>query len=144
MRRVKYNPNGGPDGGNGGRGGHIILRGNRNYWTLLHLRYDRHAFAGNGGNGSKNGIIDTQSAVGGWPSYDASADELAEIKDTDKDGMPDWFEEQFGLDKNASADGQMKGLDDLGRYTNLELYLHYLVRDIVEGQSDGGVYQKLS
>ena len=54
MRRVKYNPNGGPDGGNGGRGGHIILRGNRNYWTLLHLRYDRHAFAGPGGNGSKN------------------------------------------------------------------------------------------
>ena len=54
MRRVKYNPNGGADGGNGGRGGHIILRGNRNYWTLLHLRYDRHAFAGNGGNGSKN------------------------------------------------------------------------------------------
>ena len=54
MRRVKYNPNGGPDGGNGGRGGHIILRGNRNYWTLLHLRYDRHAFAGYGGNGSKN------------------------------------------------------------------------------------------
>ena len=54
MRRVKYNPTGGPDGGNGGRGGHIILRGNRNYWTLLHLRYDRHAFAGHGGNGSKN------------------------------------------------------------------------------------------
>ena len=54
MRRVKYNPNDGPDGGNGGRGGHIILRGNRNYWTLLHLRYDRHAFAGHGGNGSKN------------------------------------------------------------------------------------------
>ena len=54
MRRVKYNPNGGPDGGNGGRGGHIILRGNRNYWTLLHLRYDRHACAGHGGNGSKN------------------------------------------------------------------------------------------
>ena len=41
MRREKYIPNGGPDGGDGGRGGHIILRGNRNYWTLLHLRYDR-------------------------------------------------------------------------------------------------------
>ena len=54
MRRVMYNPNGGPDGGNGGRGGHVILRGNRNYWTLLHLRYDRHVFAGNGGNGSRN------------------------------------------------------------------------------------------
>ena len=54
MRRVKYNPNGGPDGGNGGRGGHVILRGNRNYWTLLHLRYDRHVFAGSGENGSRN------------------------------------------------------------------------------------------
>ena len=39
---------------NGGRGGHIILRGNRNYWTLLHLMYDRHAMAGHGESGSKN------------------------------------------------------------------------------------------
>lgn len=51
MHRAKYQPNGGPDGGNGGRGGHIYLRGNHNYWTLLHLRYERHIFAGNGGNG---------------------------------------------------------------------------------------------
>ncbi len=51
MHRAKYQPNGGPDGGNGGRGGHVFLRGNRNYWTLLHLRYERHVFAGNGGNG---------------------------------------------------------------------------------------------
>lgn len=54
MHRAKYMPNGGPDGGNGGRGGHVILRGNRNYWTLLHLRYERHVFAGHGGNGGKN------------------------------------------------------------------------------------------
>ncbi len=54
MRREKYIPNGGPDGGDGGRGGHVILRGNRNYWTLLHLKYDRHVFAGHGGNGSRN------------------------------------------------------------------------------------------
>lgn len=54
MRRTKYIPNGGPDGGDGGRGGHVILRGNRNYWTLLHLRYQRHVFAGNGGNGGPN------------------------------------------------------------------------------------------
>ena len=54
LRREKYMPNGGPDGGDGGRGGHVILRGNRNYWTLLHLKYERHVFAENGGNGSKS------------------------------------------------------------------------------------------
>ena len=53
MHRAKYQPLGGPDGGDGGRGGNIYLRGNHNYWTLLHLRYDRHVFAGNGGNGGK-------------------------------------------------------------------------------------------
>lgn len=55
MHRAKYAPNGGPDGGDGGRGGNIYLRGNHNYWTLLHLRYDRHIFATHGGNGGKNG-----------------------------------------------------------------------------------------
>ena len=55
MHRAKYAPNGGPDGGDGGRGGHVYLRGNRNYWTLLHLRCDRHIFAGHGGNGGKSG-----------------------------------------------------------------------------------------
>ena len=55
MHRAKYVPNGGPDGGDGGRGGHVYLRGNHNYWTLLHLRFDRHVFAGNGGNGGKSG-----------------------------------------------------------------------------------------
>ena len=53
LHRTKYQPNGGPDGGDGGRGGNIYLRGNHNYWTLLHLRYERHVFAGHGGNGSK-------------------------------------------------------------------------------------------
>ena len=50
--RAKYVPKGGPDGGDGGRGGHIILRGNRNLWTLLHLKYTRHIFAGNGEPGT--------------------------------------------------------------------------------------------
>ena len=50
--RAKYVPKGGPDGGDGGRGGHIILRGNRNMWTLLPLKYRRHIFAGNGQAGS--------------------------------------------------------------------------------------------
>ena len=54
MRRAKYQPHGGPDGGDGGKGGDIILRANRNYWTLLHLRYQRHVLAGHGESGSKN------------------------------------------------------------------------------------------
>ena len=54
MHRAKYVPNGGPDGGDGGRGGHVILRGNHNYWTLLHLRYQRHVFATNGEAGGKS------------------------------------------------------------------------------------------
>ncbi|MBO4641539.1 MAG: GTPase ObgE [Bacteroidaceae bacterium] len=54
MHRAKYVPNGGPDGGDGGRGGHVYLRGNHNYWTLLHLRFERHVFAGHGGNGGKS------------------------------------------------------------------------------------------
>lgn len=54
LRHDKYIPNGGPDGGDGGHGGDVILRGNRNYWTLLHLRYQRHALAENGGHGGSN------------------------------------------------------------------------------------------
>ena len=54
LRHVKYNPNGGPDGGDGGKGGSIILRGNHNYWTWLHLRYQRHIKAEHGGNGGKD------------------------------------------------------------------------------------------
>ena len=54
FRREKYIPKGGPDGGDGGRGGHIYLRGNRNYWTLLHLKYQKHVFAEHGGNGGRD------------------------------------------------------------------------------------------
>lgn len=54
FRREKHVPKGGPDGGDGGDGGNIILRGNRNYWTLLHLRYQRHIFAGHGESGSRS------------------------------------------------------------------------------------------
>ena len=54
FHRAKYLPKGGPDGGNGGRGGHIILKGNRNMWTLLPLRYQRHIFATDGERGSEN------------------------------------------------------------------------------------------
>ncbi len=52
LRREKYIPKGGPDGGDGGRGGHIILRGNAQFWTLIHLKYRKHVHAENGGDGS--------------------------------------------------------------------------------------------
>ena len=52
--RTKFNPQAGPDGGDGGRGGHIILRGNKNLWTLLHLRYFKNVLAENGESGSGN------------------------------------------------------------------------------------------
>jgi GTP-binding protein len=61
LRREKFIPKGGPDGGDGGRGGHIILRGNNQMWTLLHLRYRRHIFAGNGGAG---GVQQSSGAEG--------------------------------------------------------------------------------
>lgn len=52
LRREKYIPKGGPDGGDGGRGGHIILRGDKQLWTLIHLKYRKHIKAENGGDGS--------------------------------------------------------------------------------------------
>ena len=52
MRREKYVPKGGPDGGDGGRGGHIILRANPQFWTLIHLKYRKHIMAEHGGAGS--------------------------------------------------------------------------------------------
>lgn len=48
LRREKFVPKGGPDGGDGGRGGHIVLKGNAQLWTLLHLKYTKHVKAGNG------------------------------------------------------------------------------------------------
>lgn len=54
LARTARNPKAGPDGGDGGHGGSVIVRGNRNLWTLLHLRYTKHIFAEHGGNGQKN------------------------------------------------------------------------------------------
>ncbi|MFN4085036.1 MAG: GTPase ObgE [Spirosomataceae bacterium] len=54
FRREKFVPKGGPDGGDGGRGGHVIVRANPQLWTLLHLKYQKHIFAGNGQHGGKS------------------------------------------------------------------------------------------
>ena len=54
LLRNRLTTKGGPDGGNGGRGGHIILRGNAHMWTLLHLKFQRHIFAEDGNAGARN------------------------------------------------------------------------------------------
>ncbi len=96
-----------------------------------------------GGNGSTGGIIDTQTAVGGWPTLSATDEEIARVTtDTDKDNIPDYYEAKLGLNP-AKADATTKTLDPQGLYTNFELYLHYLVQDIMAAQTVGGVYTKL-
>ena len=95
---------------------------------------------------SKNGLINTQTDVNdgtwvnGWPVYGFSGDP---VRDSDSDGMPDWFEDQFGLGKKDRADAAQSTLDKYGRYTNLEMYLHYLVKDIVAAQNAGASYLQL-
>lgn len=63
--RDNWTTKGGPDGGDGGRGGHIIVRGNKNLWTLLHLKYRRHIKAGHGGAGSGS----TSTGANGEDAY---------------------------------------------------------------------------
>lgn len=91
FRREKYVPKGGPDGGDGGDGGNIILRGNRNYWTLLHLRYQKHIFAGHGEGGSgaqrsgKKGESKVIEVPCGTIAYDAETGDY--ICDITEDGQ---------------------------------------------------------
>ncbi|MDR0429735.1 MAG: GTPase ObgE [Tannerellaceae bacterium] len=91
FRREKYIPKGGPDGGNGGQGGNVYLRGNRNYWTLLHLKFERHIFATNGEGGSakrssgKDGEDRIIEVPCGTVVYDADTGEY--ICDVTEDGQ---------------------------------------------------------
>ena len=91
LHRAKYLPKGGPDGGDGGRGGHIILRGNRNLWTLLHLKYQRHIMATDGGKGGdsrsfgKDGEDKIIEVPCGTVVYDGDTGEwLCEVKEHDE------------------------------------------------------------
>jgi GTP-binding protein len=79
FRREKFIPMGGPDGGDGGRGGHIILRGNNQMWTLLHLKYQRHIFADNGVGG---GAQQSSGAMGKDIFVDVPLGTIAKNDDT--------------------------------------------------------------
>lgn len=78
-----------------------------------------------------------------WPAYSASSAELAAVKDSDGDGIPDTWEDEFGLKKSDASDGKEKTIDTKGRYTNLEMYLHWIVRQTVSAQASKGVYREL-
>ena len=97
-----------------------------------------------GSIGKTKGLIDSQSDAGGWPYLSASAEQQTIAStDSDADGIPDWYEVLFGLDREDASDAVAVSLDRNGRYTNLEMYLHYLVRDITEGENRNGEYKTL-
>ena len=106
------------------------------------------SFTYKGSNGGDKGFIDTQtdvqesSWVNGYPAYTATDAEKTAVKDTDGDGIPDSIEDEWGLDKSKADDGTAKTIDTDGRYTNFELYLHYLVKSIVTGGNNGATYTK--
>ena len=95
-----------------------------------------------GSKGSTGGIIDSQKDVGGWPELTATPEELARTTDTDGDGIPDYYEDMFGLDKNNADDAALHTFDE--RYSNLEMYFHFLVQDIVKAQVEGGKNTELN
>ena len=82
LHRAKYVPKGGPDGGDGGRGGHIILKANPQFWTLIHLKYRKHVKADNGGHGEgglrtgKNGQDIILEVPVGTVAKDAETEEV--------------------------------------------------------------------
>ncbi len=91
LHRAKYLPKGGPDGGDGGKGGSIILHGNRNLWTLLHLKYQKHVMATDGGKGGqsrsfgKDGEDKIIEVPCGTVVYDGETGEfICEVKEHDE------------------------------------------------------------
>lgn len=99
-------------------------------------------------NGSGKIIDDTDMLVSlygfCWPSYSATPEQKSiASKDSDSDGIPDYYETLFGLNPKDSSDAAAKTIDKKGRYSNFEMYLHYLVREIVSKGNASGSYTPL-
>lgn len=91
---------------------------------------EKGTFTYNGSRGSSKGIIDSQEDVGGWPAYKADEEQLSMVADTDGDGIPDYHECLFGLDRTDPSDAAAFTIDyKLRRYSNFEMYLQYLTRN---------------
>jgi hypothetical protein len=85
------------------------------------------------------GIVDNISDVGGSTNAYPNLKSLPALLDTDEDGIPDIWEDAYGLNKNDPSDALKYNVDNMGRYTNLEVYFHNLVQHIVYEQNLGGV-----
>lgn len=136
FHRAKYVPKGGPDGGDGGRGGHIILRGNRHLWTLLPLRYRRHIFATDGQSGGENRshgrdgedqIIDVPV---GTAVFDAESGEfLCEVTEDQQEvnllrgGKGGWGNTHFATSTNRTPRYAQPGQPGIEKAVVLELKL---------------------
>lgn len=134
FHREKYIPKGGPDGGDGGRGGHVILRAKKDYWTLIHLKYARHVYAGAGehGSGSRSSGKDGEDKVievpMGTVAYDADTGEfLCDVKEDGQEvillkggrgGLGNW---NFRTATNQTPRYAQPGEDKVERPIILEL-----------------------
>lgn len=132
--RAKYIPKGGPDGGDGGRGGHIILKGNDHMWTLLPLRYRRHIFATNGESGGadrshgKDGEDQIVEVPVGTTVFDADSGEfLCEITENGQEikllrgGKGGWGNTHFATSTNRTPRYAQPGQPGIEKAVVLEL-----------------------
>lgn len=134
MHRAKYVPKGGPDGGDGGRGGHIILKVNPQLWTLIHLRYRKVVRAENGGNGQealkrgKNGADIVLEVPQGVVVKDAETEEvITELVEKDQEyilcpgGRGGWGNDHFKSATNQTPRYAQPGEDGVEGWFVLEL-----------------------
>lgn len=134
LHRAKYVPKGGPDGGDGGRGGHIILRVNPQLWTLIHLRYRKVVRAENGGNGQealkrgKNGADIVLEVPQGVVVKDAETEEvITELVEKDQEyilcpgGRGGWGNDHFKSATNQTPRYAQPGEDGVEGWFILEL-----------------------